>query len=497
MGADNQDKTPPGVAPEKWARLLVFLGGLPVAAASKLFAVLETDRARGGKGLPHDALINHLRAALFEAKGEFPARTPTAQRLFFTPVEDFIVAARRGRKRRARIARSSLAPIWTLVMNDPACAPAAKAAADLDAALGAGNKDAVDALTLTMYARACEDLSKILTHADEDKSYRADLGDRLAPAFAEDDKTKSRAGAGALHDLAEINFLLPAVEQFRKLQSAFPKPVAALTEEDLFDIRQLYAAAHKEEPEAAPYLLLCLAGRMESPWRALGVYYHLAGAEDDALPDASDDASVIVETLFDDLEGMARMLERDAEGDFDGEDARLRLGYFSDYAKGLLTEARRAGDGVVANRVEACRDIVAAALERFTEQALAALRKGTPVRHAGGSSQLAGLRPDCEREIAPATARAASEAAVFLADAAHSASRLERPADLARAHDEAVAHLRRYAGDLVLEIRAAEGHDRKAARALMDQVLHLAGSLLPADEIALLREKAAAAAVTA
>ncbi|MEQ8751214.1 MAG: hypothetical protein RIC52_15725, partial [Amphiplicatus sp.] len=56
---------------------------------------------------------------------------------------------------------------------------------------------------------------------------------------------------------------------------------------------------------------------------------------------------------------------------------------------------------------------------------------------------------------------------------------------------------RRYAGDLVLEIRVAEGEDRAAARRMMEHALAVAAALAPRDEIDLLRERANAAAVTA
>ncbi|HBS36336.1 MAG TPA: hypothetical protein DEA50_14865, partial [Parvularcula sp.] len=56
---------------------------------------------------------------------------------------------------------------------------------------------------------------------------------------------------------------------------------------------------------------------------------------------------------------------------------------------------------------------------------------------------------------------------------------------------DVAAETRRYAGDLVSEIRAGEGADRIAARRRMEQTLALAGPLLPPAELALIRERAA------
>ncbi|MBI1365779.1 MAG: hypothetical protein GC153_07440 [Alphaproteobacteria bacterium] len=472
------DKSP--LKPEKRARLLEFLGGLPSGAAAKLFAAIERDRASGGAGLPHDLIIETLRKQLIARDAPFPSRPKTAQRLFFTPFEDFFIAFRAGKKRRARIARASIGPLWRLIQEDPACAGAQRAAAQLSAAIREGSAN-VRAFEDQMFAAAEEGFDRLLTHAEDDAAFRDDLADRLG-------------GEAGLEDLAEMRLLLSGVEHLRAMQSAFPRPIGALSEEELFEARRIYARARADAPDAAPYLLLALIGRMETPWRALALYYHLAGAEDDAV---SKDAGVILEALFDDLEGAARLLERDAAGDLDAEDAARRVSHFADFAEGLAGEARRVHDNVVLNRIEACRDIAAESLARFAEQALAALRRAMPVRHAGGSSKLSALRPDYSRPPGPGATAAAREAAMFLAEADDIARRLGRPGAVDGVYDLAAQEARRYAGDVVVEIRAAEGEDRAAARRLMEQALEFAAPLLPADETALLRERALAAAHSA
>ncbi|MEX0645229.1 MAG: hypothetical protein WD076_07960 [Parvularculaceae bacterium] len=471
------------LSPDRQKRLLAFLGTLPNGAAGKLFAALERDRHSGGRDLPHDLLLESLRKQLVERDGPFPARALTAQRLFFTPIEDFFIAFRSGKKRRARIARSSIRPIWSLIETDPALTGAARAALALDAAIRDRSSN-IDAFEDALFKTAEEGFGKLLQHGDADAAYRADLAERLG-------------GAPALHDLVEIHLLLAGVDHLKAMQRAFPRPVAPLTEEELFEARRLYAAARKETPDVAPYLLLGLMGRMDEPWRALGLYFHLAGARDEGVGPAKNEASVIIEALFEDLESAARALAADAEGELDAEDAGLRVAHFADFAEGLAREARRAGDNVVLNRIEACRDIAADSLARFTEQSLAALRKAMPVRHAGGSSRLAALRPDYSRPLSPRAAAAAREAASFLARADAISKRLGRGPAADGVVREAIDEARRYANDVVVEIRAAEGEDRVAARRLMDHALALAAPLLPDHEVDLLRERAQAASLTA
>jgi len=491
--------SPPSIAPERWRKLEGFLGELPVTATSRLLTVLERDRARGRKGLPHDDIISVLRENLLEQRARFPARAMTAQRIFFTPFEDFIAPARRGRKRRARIARASLDPIWRLLMNDPACAAAARAAAAIDGELSQGTSALgepmpSDDLEVALFDAASDGFGKLISHAETDGGFRADLSERLAVG---DETGAANAGAATLHDLAEINLLLPSVRYLRLMQARFPKPVNGLTQEELFSARKIYADVQAAQPEAGPYVLLCVSGRMEMPWKAMGLYYHLSRTQDQSLATAREDASAVAETLLDDLEGMVRSLEREGDQDLDAEDATLRLTYVAEFSEGMIAEAKSESDGVIVNRVEACRDVAAHSLERFTEQSLAAIRKALPTRHAGGSSRLMSLRPDINREIDLRLLDRASAAAVFIGDAQHLSARLQRLKEEDAIIEDAVEYVRRYSNDLVLEIRAAEGSDRTAARRLMDASLSVAVPLLEPSEIALLREKAAAAAVTA
>ncbi len=501
---------PPGVSPSRWARLDSFLGDLPTEAAHRLFTIIERDLAYGGgadEAFPHAALLTTLRGVLFDREAHFPPRAVTAQRLFFTPFEDFITPSRRGRKRRARIARASLTPIWSVLRQDPACAAASRAASALDAALAdsaglpaALRAEQIAAPEAALFAAATDGFARIITHAETDDAFRRDLARRLAaatPDAAGNKATGSGAGNGALHDLAEINLMLPFVDRLKEMQEAFPRPVASLTEEDLFEARRLYAVARSDGPDAGAYVLMCLAGRLGAPWRALQIHYHLAASHDAAIADARADGALLFDMAFEDLEGMARSLERDAEGELDAADTAARLMAFAEYAEGVDAEARRARDGAASARVEACRDIAAAALERYAEQSLAAIRAAQPTRHAGGSSRLMALRPDIDRPIDLGRQGRARAGAAFLARIEELSARLGRPDTGAGPAEDARRAVRQYAGDVVMEIRAAEGAERAAAKRLMEAALALAGPLVPPSDCKALRDRASAAAVSA
>jgi len=470
-----------GLSQRKRERLSAFLGELPVAAAVKLFAALEGDRDAGGEGLPHNALLDDLRRKLRE-RGAAPVRRPSAKRTFFEPFEDFFVSVRSGKKRQAQIARTSLDPIWRVMMTDPALTEAAMAAAALDDAYRSGGE--TKQLERSLFLAAEAGLARLFTRVKETEATRASLVETLG-------------GEAALADFEEIRDLMEAAEALRTLRIVVPSHSPSLSEEQIYDLRQLFLSVYEQSPSIASYLLLALKGRLEAPWRALGVYYHLARSADERLTPARETVMALPESLFEDLEGIARALEKAGAGALEVQSAKARLGWFIDYAEGLARQAQKAGDNVVLNRIEACRDIAGEAHARFVEQALRALRAALPVRAARGSSRLAAPRPDYAAPVAPGVIDDARSAVALLNDAPADARRLGSDPGLSeKVLADACAYAGAYANDLVAEIRAAEGADRAAAKRLLEQSLSIVEPLLKSDEAGLIRDRAAAAAVT-
>lgn len=478
-----RSRTTKMLSPQKQEKLAAFLAALPVSAAARLFQAIELDRRTGGDGLPHDLLLADLRAKLLDEGAALPARPLTAKRFFFSPFEDFFVSRRDGAKRRAQIDRSSLDAVWRLMMTETATTEAALAAATFDDAT-AGGEDP-HALAKPMFLAAEAGLSRLVAQADDDDDTRLDL-------------IRLLGGEAAYEDLREIRYLLAGVTLLTRLQELMPGASPTLDEERYFQIRTLFLEAHDRSRTLAGYLLLALKGRLEKPWRALGLYYHLNDSADKNLFAARESIAMLGEALFEDIEALARDLEDDCADPLDARAALAKLDYFADYTDGLNKFAAKAGDNVFVNRIEACREIGAEALDRFAEQALGALRAATPVRHAGGSARLMSLRPDFSQALNARQVDHARRAAALLAQAGAIASRLGADADFATSlAEEAREKLRVYGDDLVAEIRAAEGDERRAARRMLEHVLEFSEALLTSEETGLLRDRAAAAAVTA
>ena len=468
---------------EKSQKLSAFLSTLPTGAALKLFSALEAEQFRGDESLPYKELLAQLRPSLLAHNAEFPQRQCDARRYFFTPLEDFFVTSRVSTKRSAIIARTSLGPIWRLMMRESALKEAATAAATLDATLrdGANSDSAGRALFLAA---------------------EAGLG-RLIDAAAGDPELKARVVSAlgsecAYSDMGEIRRLLAGVDYFRAMHELVPALSGSLSEEQLYALRTQFLSVYEHSPKLASFWLIAVKGRLSTPWRSLALYYHLARGIDDRLQAAQDAAAALPEHLLSDLEDHARSLESSDTDSFDAMAVAYQIEYFADYADGLAEQAATAGDNVILNRVDACREVAGEALERFGELALRAIRDALAFRESGGASRLRARRPDIHAAIDKSTADGAAGGASFIAAFPAYAKRLGWETDIAGAiANDARKLVTGYAKDLVVEIRAADDADRTAAMSKLDKILSFSEPLMDRDEIGLIRDRAAAAKVLA
>ena len=498
----------PGSMPAAtWSQLEAYLASLPVATAVKLFTALETDRqhtvqsdqpdkdAFTSQGMPYDALMAVLRQRLIEEERMPPARVISARRVFFALFEPFLTPMRKGRKRVGRIARSSLSVIWQFIITHPLGKDAAATAKTFDEAL-AGHlstqalSDHQDDLRGKMLIALGEAVSAIVELTNEDTAERQRMTRLFSTQLGGD-----AAGAGAVLDLAEIAQLVPQAEVFRQLKSEYPKTLSGFSEEAIFDIRRRYTEVCQSDPDIAIYVLVYFAGWLDAPWQAAHLVYAYEGMSDPDVPKLSDDAGVLMETLFVDMESVARALEQDVGFDLETGTAGAAFMWFADFANGLIDAARANGDGVRVNRAEAGRDVAVAALVRTCDQAKACLGAVTPRRPARGAMHLAAWCPDLEAEISVKTIEMAKAAGTFLVGVENISASLQRDVGGALFIADIRKEIEQYTEDVILEIRVGEGKVRERAKVLMAAVLDATKTILPEQTHGVLKARAAAAAL--
>ncbi|HSC17520.1 MAG TPA: hypothetical protein VLC74_01270 [Rhizomicrobium sp.] len=101
---------------EKMELLRAFLGSLPTGLAGRVAKAVEMDRMTNGHILPHGLILDSLRPSLRDA--DRPSRAPTPMRLFCRPFEDLLSNDHWGSKQKGLIPRSSITPVWNWLSQD-------------------------------------------------------------------------------------------------------------------------------------------------------------------------------------------------------------------------------------------------------------------------------------------------------------------------------------------------------------------------------------------
>ena len=115
-------------------RLRDYLRTLKPEARAMLVAELERGLLRGDEAAGSELILQELRRAI-RAAGQPVARIGDAARLFFAPLEPFLIDDAADHKRLGRIARVSLEPIWDWIGRDLMPAEAKALSEDINRAL--------------------------------------------------------------------------------------------------------------------------------------------------------------------------------------------------------------------------------------------------------------------------------------------------------------------------------------------------------------------------
>ena len=134
-------------------RLREYLQTLKPEARSMLVQELERGLLRGGESAGNQIVLQELRRAVRAAAQPVP-RIGDAARLFFAPLEPFLIDAGAEHKRVGRIARVSLEPIWSWIGRDLMAAEAKALSEDINRALFADDRTKAEQLVSALHERA-------------------------------------------------------------------------------------------------------------------------------------------------------------------------------------------------------------------------------------------------------------------------------------------------------------------------------------------------------
>ena len=146
-------------------KLRAYLRELKPGARALLIAELERGVLQDSAPAGAEVVLAELRRSLRDSAQS--SRFGDPARLFFQPVEPFLVDAHPEHKHRGRIARSALEPIWVWISNTLMPADAKTYSEQVQQALGLGDSDGVENLARAFQDRAAAQITQMLAGADD------------------------------------------------------------------------------------------------------------------------------------------------------------------------------------------------------------------------------------------------------------------------------------------------------------------------------------------
>jgi hypothetical protein len=247
-------------------KLREYLRNLKPEARAMLVAELERAMLHGQEDPGNALVLAELRNAI-RAEGQPVKRIGDAARLFFAPLEPFLIDDAPDHKRIGRIARVSLEPIWDWIGRDLMPAETRAFSEDINRASLADDRSKVDQLIRALHERAIQRLKEAVKAASADERARRRLAVQVGTPRALDD-------LGALLRILAIRDLLA------DLARRFPNHIRAFERAEIEQSKALLdaaTAAKGSEANAARnadiflYGLISLMGRLAAPWQLVRI----------------------------------------------------------------------------------------------------------------------------------------------------------------------------------------------------------------------------------
>lgn len=230
-------------------RIWEFLQRLSPLTRSCLLTELER-LEMCGVDMPGTAdLQARLRA---ELRPDGPNEAPTPSKYFFAPLEPLLVAGAPAHANTGRIAQSSLTPIWEWINRD------------LLPIMARDYEDQMKGLIATNKAKEAQQAAAIF----QTKVAKSLEGNLASPDGAERARSKLAAytaSPSVYSDLVKIMGALRAREALAGFGKALPDKIQKFDDTQVDKITALLAAFRKKDPNAVPFALALVAGRLRTP----------------------------------------------------------------------------------------------------------------------------------------------------------------------------------------------------------------------------------------
>jgi hypothetical protein len=272
-------------------RLREFLRELPANSRSTLIAELERKMLTGDAIVGAELILTELRRLFRESRQTAP-RHGNAARLFYKPLEPFMVDDAAERRHPGRISRGALDSIWSWIRRDLLPDEAEKFT------------DAVGDVLLANDTMRAEFLAR---------EFQDRVAAALMPAFETGDDRERRRLLAQIgtprpqDDALNLMRVLKLRDPLAMFADHLPGYIANLSDQRLTETKGLIAAAADRSPDIVPYALVVVMRRLAAPWQMVRLVPKgsrlPAGGEEMAVDIVVAELARLTDELRNDLQG--------------------------------------------------------------------------------------------------------------------------------------------------------------------------------------------------
>lgn len=346
-------------------KLRQYLRVLKPEARALLVAELERGLLRG-EGLPGtDLVLQELRTSMRGAP-QPPERTGSPARLFFAPVEPFLVDDQPEFPHEGRIGRPTLAAIWDWICRDLAPEAAKAYVTEASRQLLANDTAGAEATARAFQDRVVQLVNAALVAAQADDKDRRRLAVQIGTPRAMED----------VHRLASM---LRARDTINALSARIPATIKSLADEQMAAIKPMTDSISGQR-DVFTFAVVLVMSRLQYPWQLIRFATRAANT-DDAAKVADSTYAFTVTIVLQEIERLVRALNEDLKRGQAMARPNL-LKDIHDAARGLRTEIDFSVDSPWARRLSAIRGEIANLLRGEIESAPGRVRRLLRIRPA-------------------------------------------------------------------------------------------------------------------
>jgi len=275
-------------------KLRSYLRELKPGARALLIGELERGLLHGTGPAGAELVLSELRRSLREGQSK-SARFGDPARLFFQPLEPFLVDDIPDHKHRGRIARSALEPLWLWISNTLMPEETKAYAGQVEHALMAGDTDSAEVQALSFQDLVATRITEMLDGADDKERRRLNV---------------QLGTSRALADVQALRGILDARDGLAALGAQLPGHITALTGPVLESVKAPLDSAAALKSDLFLYSLVLVMSKLAAPWQLLRLATKAANS-DTAKRIAETPYAVAVQIVLEEVDRRVRELAAD------------------------------------------------------------------------------------------------------------------------------------------------------------------------------------------